>query len=102
MSTITGGTTTTSNLTGIVVPSKSSGATTHFLPADIATINNLIKDDLNNLHPIVKGAFRNEILIIPNRGPLLVLPGDYVFVDANGWPILVSAHSIATGGWTHT
>lgn len=69
--------------------------------ADIAAINNAIKDDLNVAHPLVPGAFSaNGILMIPNRGILKILPGDYVGVDDQGWPILVSANSIAAGPWT--
>ena len=42
-------------------------------------------------------------LIIPNRGILKVLPGDYVAFDATtGWPILLSALAIASGPWTHS
>lgn len=71
--------------------------------ADIATIALAIKDDLGNLHSIVPEAFSsNGKLYIPNRGVLTIRPGDYVGVDTNGWPILVSAYSIATGGWTHS
>ena len=72
-------------------------------PPDFATIQQAIKDDLTNTHPVWPGAYStHDQLFIPNRGVLKVLPGDYVGVDANGWPILVSAYSIATGGWTHT
>ncbi len=60
--------------------------------------------------PIVGGALsRFGQLTIPNRGVLLILPGDYIAVDANGWPILISANAIAGGAapsaatsWTHT
>ena len=70
---------------------------------DLATIVNGIKDDLIITHPVWPGAYSYmDMLYVPNRGVLKVLPGDYVGVDANGWPILVSAYSIATGGWTHT
>lgn len=71
---------------------------------DVGTLANLIKDDTNpGAHPQYPGAFeQNGLLFIPRRGLLKVLPGDYIGVDANGWPILVSAYSIATGGWTHT
>src|SRR5215469_9017257 len=70
---------------------------------DVGSLANLIKDDQNPTHPIAPGAFeQNGLLFIPRRGLLKVLPGDYVGVDANGWPILVSAYSIATGGWTHS
>jgi hypothetical protein len=42
-------------------------------------------------------------LVIPNRGILKVLPGDYIAFDATtGWPILISALAIANGPYTHT
>ena len=73
------------------------------VPADLASICNGIKDDIINGHPIWPGGYSSHnLLYIPNRGVLQVLPGDFVGVDTNGWPILVSAFSIATGGWTHT
>jgi hypothetical protein len=74
------------------------------LPADIATVSQLIRNDLNTSHPALNGAFDYRgILILPNRYVgVKVLPGDVVAVDANGWPIIVSAYSIATGGWTFT
>lgn len=72
-------------------------------PQDVGTFANLIKDDLNVAHPILYGAFeQNGLLFIPNRGVLRVLPGDYVGVDPNGWPILVSKNSIAGSGWSHS
>lgn len=71
------------------------------LPADVAAIALAIKDDQNNLHPIWSGAWsQSGMLSIPNRGVLKVLPGDYVGVDSAGWPILVSAYSIAHAAWT--
>ena len=70
---------------------------------DLATIVNGIKDDIIITHPVWPGAYSYmDLLYVPNRGVLKVLPGDFVGVDTNGWPILVSAYSIATGGWTHT
>ena len=43
------------------------------------------------------------LLYVPRRGVLQVLPGDYIAYDTNGWPILVSAWSIATGSqWVHS
>lgn len=94
------GTTTTSNMSAFVQG-------TNLLPADVATIRIGIKNDLVNTHPTWPGAFEFNIggdglLYIPNRGVLNVLPGDYIGLDANGWPILVSKYSIATGGWTHS
>ncbi len=101
MSLITLGTSATTSLNALVVPSQANGATTHFLPADIAAFNNAIKSD-TGIHPIQNGGFRNNTLYVPGRGFLKVLPGDYVGVDANGWPVLISAYSIATGGWSHS
>lgn len=73
------------------------------LPADVATLTNGIKDDLTNTNPIFPGAFSSQgLLYIPNRGVLRVLSGDYVAIDNKGWPMLISANSIATGAWTHS
>lgn len=41
------------------------------------------------------------LLIIPNRGILRVLPGDWVGVDNRGFPFLVPLDSITNGLWTH-
>ena len=43
-------------------------------------------------------------LYVPGRGILKVNPGDWVGVDASGWPILVSAEAIAFANtsWTHS
>lgn len=114
----TAGTTTTSNLTACFAPGsymQPNGVAQSFVEADsdIATIQNAIKDDqyhgVGNAqgsqlsYPIpTAGWSRAGQLYIPNRGWLKVLPGDLVCVDANGWPILVSAFSILTGGWTKT
>lgn len=49
------------------------------------------------------GQFSKQgLLFVPRRGVLKVLPGDYVGVDPYGWPILVSAFSIANGPWSHS
>ena len=70
-------------------------------PLDIAAIANAIKDDQNNLKPIWPGAWaQTGLLYVPNRGVLRMLPGDYVGVDSQGWPILVSKNSIANAAWT--
>lgn len=81
--------------------------------ADMAAINNAILSDGNTAgadvnSPIGKGQIwpgawtLDGMLFIPNRGVLKVLPGDWVGVDSQGWPILVSANSIANGPWTHS
>ena len=96
MATSTLGTNATTSLTSLV-----NNPTMNV--TDLATIVNGIKDDLIITHPVWPGAYSYmDLLYVPNRGVLKVLPGDFVGVDTNGWPILVSAYSIATGGWTHT
>jgi len=98
MATVTLGTTAQTSLTAKLF----GGA----MPAaDIATIANLIKDDINNLHPIWPQAFaQSGLLFIPNRGVLQLRAGDYVGVDTQtGWPILVSARAAASNpAWVHT
>lgn len=73
--------------------------------ADMATLQQGIKNDKINGFPTFPGAFgTNGLLFVPNRGQLLVLPGDYVAWDSvTGWPILISAAAIGAGGtlWTH-
>jgi len=75
----------------------------NLLPADVATLNNAIKDDLNPAHPIIGGSFTiGGSLYIPRRGWLQLIPGDFVAVDSRGWPIVLSADTAASGPWTHT
>lgn len=96
MATKTLGTNAVNSLTALVEGSGNSAA-------DVASIALAIKDDRINGNPIRPGAYSlNGRLYIPNRGSLLILPGDYVGVDNVGWPILVSANSIANGAWTHS
>ena len=114
MATITLGSNATTTLTAVAFAKSLSAA-------DIASIANAILDDRSqagqqpanaapSAKPIWPGAFTlSGQLVIPNRGILQVLPGDYVAVDANGWPILVSANAIAGGSapsastsWTHS
>ena len=74
--------------------------------ADIATIVANIKDQGNPAHPIAPGSFSpSGQLFLPNgRGIIQLKPGDYIGYDAFGWPIVVSAESIADGStsWTHS
>jgi hypothetical protein len=96
MATSTLGTTAQTSLTSLV----NSGAMN---TTDLATIAQGIKDDLNVAHPIFPGAYaQNGLLYVPSRGVLKVLPGDFVGIDSQGWPILVSANSIANAAWIHT
>lgn len=108
----TGGTTLTTSLTALKAPgSFITPAGTVFslteTDADIATINQALRDDQNPNQPAPSsgpmwGFSRNGMLYVPNRGALRVLPGDCVMVDANGWPILVSGRSIAGAPWVTT
>lgn len=99
MATKTLGTNATTSLTALkYLPGYNSGMSA----ADQAAIQNAIKDDQGNAHSKWPGAFQGGQLFIPNRGILQVLPGDWVGVDNQGWPILVSAYSIANGAWTHS
>ena len=70
--------------------------------ADTATIQQAILNDLNRLQ-IWPGAWSKDgILYVPNRGILRVREGDVIGVDNRGWPILLSADTIASGLWTLT
>lgn len=83
-------------------------------PQDVGTLRALILNDLSSglgatstsvgVGKAIPGNFEQGLLVIPNRGVLQLLPGDFVGVDATGWPILVSAAAIASGitSWTHT
>lgn len=71
--------------------------------ADVAAMNIAIINDKNRSAPLLGGQFSSGgLLTIPNRGVLQMLPGDYIGVDTRGWPILLSADTIANGLWTHT
>jgi len=73
--------------------------------ADQAAIAALIKGQANPSHPIEPGGFAQGRLWLPGRrGIILLKPGDYVGVDHNGWPIVVSNESIADGSssWSHS
>ena len=97
MSTKTLGTSATTSLTAL--PFAQAG----LAAADVATIANGVLNDLVNGTPVYPGAFSSQgLLYIPNRGVLAVLPGDYVAIDNKGWPVLISAYSIANGAWTHS
>jgi hypothetical protein len=75
---------------------------------DFATMQQNIKDDLINSapnHPIYGDSFtRMGQLFVPNRGILQIRPGDVIAYDSAGWPILISADSIAyaSSSWTVT
>lgn len=98
MATLTLGTNATSSLDAVSFGADLSAA-------DFAAIQNAILYDGVEGNRVYPGAFaRDGHLYVPRRGILKILPGDYVAVDATGWPILVSANAIASGStdWTHS
>ena len=80
--------------------------------ADYATLAAAIKRDGHNPNvsgnptgpqPPIGVAFqRSGVLVVPERGVLRLFPGDYVAIDATGWPILLSARAAASASWVHT
>lgn len=102
MATVTLGTNATTSLTALkFLPGFNSG----MAAADIASINNLIKSQINLTNPLAGGSYftAEGVLYYPDqRGFVKLMPGDYVGVDSNGLPVWVSADSIANGPWTHT
>lgn len=79
--------------------------------ADVATLNSQILNDQTHgpvgLQATWPESFSRagNILHIPNRGVLKILPGDFIAYDvASGWPILVSGLAITNGSsvWTHS
>lgn len=74
--------------------------------ADLATIAAHILSQGNPAHPISPGAYsKSGRLHFPGRqGFVLLRPGDVVAYDHFGWPIFVSAESIAeaSSSWVLT
>ena len=101
MALLTGGTSASTSLGAWLVTRATGGGTE---AAKIGLVNAGIKDDQNVAHPIWPTAFNTSgRLMIPNRGVLQCLPGDYIMLDSTtGWPILVSAYAIASGPWAHS
>ena len=114
MSTKTLGTNGTTTLTAIAAASGGStvnelipGNFANISATDFATIQEAIKNDKINTFPRAQYALtRSGLLYVPNRGVLQVLPGDWIGVDATGWPVLVGANAIASvspaSSWTHS
>lgn len=100
MATVTLGTTSSSALTAINWNPMSP-------IADIATIAEAIQGQ-NPFGRHAPQVFANNgrLQFPSRRGFILLMPGDYVGVDANGWPIVVSSNSIAgqqaSSSWAHS
>ena len=103
MATKTLGTNATTSLTALpFLPGYNSG----MAAADVASINNLIRSQLNLAHPLAGGSYFTPegVLYLPDQQGMIKLnPGDYVGVEpTTGWPIVVSKYAIASGAWTHS
>ena len=100
MATKTLGTNATTTLTGFQLPASYVGQSL-ISDADWATVMSSIFDDSRNpqqkLNQQIMNAalVRSGNLVVPNRGVLRILPGDWVGVDPNGWPILIGYQSMA-------
>jgi len=110
------GTNATTSLSGFIVGFNDT------IAADLATINVQLRGDPPGWSPLqrvastglVTGAGTNRprinqayvkqgVLIIPNRGRLQLVPGDFVCWDTTtGWPIVVSGDAAQNGPYTHT
>ncbi len=77
-------------------------------PTDLAAFIELIKDDLTVGHPIAQRSGIGGVeqsagkLWVPNRGSLIVYPGDVLGVDNRGGVILIPAYSAAGTDWVIT
>lgn len=121
MATRTIGTNANNTLVAIVYPYLTSAVVAN----DFGAINALIRDDepqlftVNNpgtaaggnavqaaaFHALIPNSLGREgLLHVPNRGVLKVYPGDWIAVDASGWPILVAGNAVAgtITDWTHS
>lgn len=116
MATATLGTAAATTLTSLQYQQGGAGMSV----ADIATLSQKILNDIliagsgqgpagsvwGGIGRAGQQAFaRNGVLYIPNRGVLRIIPGDWVAVDALGWPILISGNSGGPGGtgdWRHS
>lgn len=99
MATVTLGTAATSSLVALNWNPMSS-------VADVATIAaGILGQSATAFHGISPGAFsKSGRLKFPGReGFVLLKPGDYIAYDNFGWPVIVSAQTIASGSsWVHT
>jgi hypothetical protein len=100
MATRTLGTTAQNSLTALPF---AFGYNSGMAAADIATINNAIAGPTETTFKEGARFTVEGVLYLPQKkGFIKLAPGDYVGVDANGWPVVVAAYAIAGAGWTHT
>lgn len=86
-----------------VVSTAAAGATVNFSKNATGTNTGLIFARPAQKMNTASGPNGN-LLHIPNRGYLSILPGDIIARDNSGWPILVSGAAVAYAGsqWTFT
>jgi hypothetical protein len=75
--------------------------------ADMAIIQaGILDDSVPSANPLIaSGAYipGQGQLLIPNRGILQVLKGDWIALDpVTGWPMLISARAAASASFVHT
>lgn len=74
--------------------------------ADLATINELIRTPGNNASVANSCRIENGVLYVPGRfdAPIQLVAGDWIAVDALGWPIIIPALAMTPGNssWTHS
>lgn len=71
--------------------------------ADIATMNQLIKQANRLLNPVGGSFDSSGVLVLPgDRGMVKMFPGDWLCIDNRGWPFVVTADSMTSGAWTHS
>ena len=72
-------------------------------PADVATIQQAIKQYNVNTTPVVPGAFENGILYLPDNkspGGIRLSENDWILVDGAGFPLIIPG-SIFSTSWQH-
>jgi hypothetical protein len=91
--------------TGTTVLTSINGWTAQTAIADVAAIQEAIVRQGTFRTSIVPGGFSpsGRLFLPGGRGIIQMKPGDYIGVDSNGWPIVVTSESIAAGGtsWAH-
>ncbi len=89
---------------GILGDPPGSGAWNNVQSTGLVQQGAASANTIGTVRPRVNQAYvRNGILIIPNRGQLVLKNGDFVCFDTTtGWPIVVSGDAAANGPYTHS
>ena len=74
-------------------------------PTDFGNLNELIKDPSTVVNPTIikKMWVQDGLLFVPGQRDtgFVIKPGDYIMVDANGWPFIVPSQNFSNS-WTHS